>query len=204
MFKVVENVDHPLKFKICKLSKVCQFEKVPSCSATFDNQWGYFDMKCLFVCSMSVWGVCDQGTDDICVLTVSGVSGVSSLTDTPLRDLANTGNVMAMAAGQCQARARDPGHWIATPLPRPAPHMIPGLRRATRPPPHYKYYFNVKHKVEFSSPTLPQLTFVALQSQFNVFFMIKDSSFKFLSLIMVDRILPRGQIRLRMYRRTFN
>ena len=119
----------------------------------------------------------------------------------PLRDLAMW---WQWQLGSGQARARDPGHWIATPLPRPAPHMIPGLRRATRPPPHYKYYFNVKHKVEFSSHTLPQLTFVALQSQFNVFFMIKDSSFKFLSLIMVDRILPRGQIRLRMYRRTFN
>ena len=28
--------------------------------------------------------------------------------------------------------------------------------------------------------------------------------FKFVNLIMVDRILPKGQIRLRMYRRTFN
>lgn len=72
-----------------------------------------------------------------------------------------------------QARARDPGHW---PLPHHCHGQLLTWSQASaarpRPPPHYKYYFNVKRKVEFSSHTIPWLTFVAIQYSYNTILLL--------------------------------
>lgn len=128
---------------------------------------------------------------------------VSTLTDTPL-STPGPGNVMAMAAGQWPGPGTGPRpldcHTIATASsshdPRPPP------RHPSSSSLQILFQCQTQSWILLSHP--PPTDICSLTISIQRFFMIKDSSFKFLSLIMVDRILPRGQIRLRMYRRTFN
>ena len=127
------------------------------------------------------------------------------VTHTDWRDLAVA---MWWQLGSGQARARDPGHWIATPLPRPAPHMIPGLRRPSPSSSSLQILFQCQTQswILLSHPPLADIC--SHTSTFDrIIYRTKIcacKNFKIVVLIMVDRIIPKGQIRLRMYRRTFN
>ena len=116
--------------------------------------------------------------------------------------LTGPGNVMAMAAGQWPGPGTGPRpldcHTIATASsshdPRPPP------RHPSSSSLQILFQCQTQSWIFLSHPPPTDICSLTISIQCFFYYM----RFKFVNLIMVDRILPKGQIRLRMYRRTFN